>query len=171
MVLRFASLLTWAVWVGGFLFHSAVEVPVLHEHLDSFEAGAITQQVTDILNLMGLVAVGSWGVLGVMDRPAVPSSRWLKFLRGGSWLISCVLLLSLFVLHDVMDRLLEEGPLSRFYPWHRLYLRLSTALWLSNLAQLLTWVVSWTPRGRPCLETTVAGTPSIDCSPDPRNRR
>ena len=50
LVLRFLCLLSLSVWVGGFMFYSAVVIPVLHEAMGRLDTGFVTQKVTNAIN-------------------------------------------------------------------------------------------------------------------------
>jgi hypothetical protein len=146
---RWLSLLAWAAWVGGFAFYGGVVVPVLHVHLGSLEAGSITREVTDWLNLLGAACLVVWAAdLYLTDRTGPSKSTRLAL---GAWAVSAVSLAVLIGLHRVMDHRLDEGTMTDFYPLHRLYLRLSTVQWLANLVLSARWVAGWThgPASRP----------------------
>lgn len=135
---RWMALLAWATWVGGFMLYGGVVIPILHEDLDSLEAGAITRRVTDWLNLLGLVAL----TLAACDLYLARGERQRRStpLVVGAWGVSAVTLAALLGLHRVMDHHLDVGTMTGFYPLHRYYLRLSTAQWLANLALSARWV-------------------------------
>lgn len=131
LLARWLCLVTMAVWLGGFTFYSGVVIPVLHDRFDSLDVGAVTQRVTDWLNVLGLVTVVVWGAsVRLVDGRR---TRW-------AWVVSLalsgVLLAALAVLHEVMDARLDTGSLDGFYPLHRAYLWLSTVQWLVNVVLL-----------------------------------
>jgi hypothetical protein len=128
-VLRFLCWLTMAVWVGGFTFYGAGVLPVLHDEMDTLQAGAITQRVTDRLNVVGASALAVWWLAALVGRQDGPRRTRLALLSA-----STGLLVFLVVWHAVMDRRLEESGLRGFYPLHRVYLLASTAQWVVNLA-------------------------------------
>ncbi len=161
-IARWLSYLTWAAWVGGFMFYGAIVVPILHDHLDSLEAGGITREATNWLNLLGLACLATWALGLVVARSAWPAPA--TRLAVCAWLVSALLLLALFGLHRTMDQRLDAGALSDFYPLHRLYLRLSTAQWLSNLVLSASYVTGWSrgPKAGRRERTRVAAEACLD---------
>jgi hypothetical protein len=143
-VLKFLCFIAMAVWLGGFTFYSAFVIPVLHDHLPSARAGAITQQVTNRLNAIGVASLAlAW--LDLCIAPTAARTRTREMLL---WLLagSTTILLSLFILHRVMDLRLETRGLDGFYPFHRAYLIASTVQWFVNMAIIFTWMLCWTAR-------------------------
>ncbi len=135
----FLAIWAMAVWLGGFTFYSTVVIPVLHDQLGSpLETGLVTQDVTDWLNLLGVAAITLAG-LGAILEPSGPHSRFRSGLALGLLASTAICLAALFVLHHQLDRKLESGELTRFYPLHRVYLWISTIQWLANTALLATW--------------------------------
>ena len=141
LVLRFLSVLSLAVWVGGFTFYSAVVIPVLHDVLGSLDTGYVTQRVTDFLNVAGVASVSVWW-FAVWAERSLGSAR-ARRLRLGSLAGTTLLLVLLVILHRVMDRRLETGSLRGFYPLHRAYLIVSTAQWFLNLGVVAASLVLW----------------------------
>jgi hypothetical protein len=133
--LRSLFLVALAITIGGFTFYSAVVIPILHDRLESaFETGLVTQRVTDVLNaLAGITLLLGWSVFGVA------AIRRDRVGRCHVWtlLISTTCLITLVVLHRVMDQKLATANLSGFYPCHRAYLWTSTVQWVANLALLI----------------------------------
>ena len=124
-----------AIWIGGFTFYSAAVIPVLHGAMSHREAGEITRRVTDRLNLVGAATVVLWMVLAVIGRRAA-GPRGARIARGWLLGLTIAILGFLFVLHGAMDRRLDAGLMSGFYPWHRVYLIASTIQWAVNLSLL-----------------------------------
>jgi hypothetical protein len=146
LVLRWIALVALSVWVGGFTFCSAVVIPTLHDVLGSLETGSVTREVTDALNLAGVVALASWWVLVVSERSLGPARarRW----RVGLLTADTASLIGLFALHRVMDRRLDSGSLRGFYPLHRAYLIASTAQWVVSLGLLAVSLRVWNGTAR-----------------------
>src|SRR5262245_29351088 len=109
LILRWIALVALSVWVGGFTFYSAVVIPILHDVLGSLGTGSVTREVTDALNLAGVVALASLWVLVVSERSLGPARvrRW----RVGLLTADTTILIGLFALHRVMDRRLDSGSL------------------------------------------------------------
>ena len=146
--LRFLCLLALSVWVGGFTFYSAVVIPVLHDSLGSLDTGYVTQQVTDNLNAIGLVAVLLWWLAAWVERTA--GSAGARKARLGLLVATTLILLGLIALHRVMDGRLETGSFRGFYPLHRVYLVASTVQWVVNVGLM---AVSLIGPGHPSVVT------------------
>lgn len=131
LALQLVAWLALAFWVGGFMFYSAVVIPLLHEDLGSIETGYVTQRVTDYLNAAGAAALTIWWLIALVERHRGPVG--FRRARLGGLLVSTGLLAALVILHRVMDAHLETGSLRGFYPLHRAYLIASTAQWVANL--------------------------------------
>lgn len=139
--LRFLCLLSLAVWCGGFTFYSAAVIPVLHDEMDSLQAGRITQRVTHSLNAAGVATLMLWWLEALLE----PSSGQARIRRARLLLlgVSTAILTLLVLLHRVMDQRLAAGGLRGFYPWHRAYLIASTIQWFANLGLFATALVHW----------------------------
>jgi hypothetical protein len=138
---RFLVFQLFLLWQGGFLFYTAVVVPIGTEVLGSpLVQGLVTRRVTDWLNLFGAVwaLVLAWDVVACRD-----PDRRRRLARWLGW-AGCVLLLgALAWLHAEMDALidLEEEKLRdrrTFRNIHIGYLWVSTAHWALGLA--LAWM-------------------------------
>lgn len=139
--LRFLCLLSLTVWVGGFTFYSAAVIPVLHDEMDSQHAGRITQRVTHSLNATGVAALALWWLEVLLEHSGGQARiRQARILLTGA---STAILVSLFLMHRVMDRRLDAGSLRGFYPWHRAYLIASTIQWFMNLGLLAAALLHW----------------------------
>lgn len=112
-----------ALFWGGFTFYSAFVVPtgmnVLGNHTTM---GFITQEVTIRLNIIGLFWVISAFIV---------SNNKLNY-----WVISIlILILILFYLHAILSDLMDTTtltlkPNAYFYTLHRIYLLISTLIWV-----------------------------------------
>ncbi|MEO6808439.1 MAG: DUF4149 domain-containing protein [Isosphaeraceae bacterium] len=142
LALRVVANFALALWIGGFTFYGAVVVPILHEDLDSLQAGGITRRVTDSLNLSGLAALAIAWPAAWSDHTR--ASNRVRRLRFGLLALTSLCLIGLMGLHVVMDSQLDAGRLRGFYPWHRIYLILSTVQWFVNLALIAAFLASWT---------------------------
>jgi hypothetical protein len=141
LLARFLALGALSLWIGGFTFYGGVVIPILHEFLSTSEAGEITRQVTDVLNLIGLATVAFWSVLLVLERKQGPGwARRLRMLALGGVV---VLLAGQGILHQVMDARLDAGSLRGFYQFHRVYLGGSTLQWGLNLFVLYLSLILW----------------------------
>lgn len=136
------ALATFALWWGGFTFYAVVVIPSAHKILHShMRVGFITQQVTHWINLVAVLALVFllWELLSAaLLTPQ--RRRWLW----GAWLVMAAMQTALFILHPMLDRLLDftareiiDEP--RFYFLHRVYLIVSTVEWLAAWVVLARW--------------------------------
>lgn len=131
LLIRWLGLVALSVWAGGFAFYGAVVVPILHDSMDSLQAGEITRRATDRLNASGGATVAIWWLIAWLER----GQGGRASTRARLWFLatSTLTLLGLVVLHGLMDARLDAGRLRDFYPWHRAYLIISTVQWVANL--------------------------------------
>jgi hypothetical protein len=147
MLRRFLVVALFAFWMGGFTFYTGVAIPVASEILGSHRAaGFITRQVTQWLNLAGVVtlAVLAWNVVADW-RAATPRDR--KILAG-TLAFLVVAEIALLVLHPVLDAGLDPAarrvkPEGNFEMLHHVYLWISTAQWIAGLPYLWWTLVVW----------------------------
>lgn len=143
---RFLVLTALMFWQGGFLFYSAVVVPVGQQVLHSpTDQGFITRRVTVYLNLVGAVALLplAWDLLAEKDR-----STWRRRVRWLSWGMMAACQVLLFVLHPYLDSFLDsEGMevLNRqaFRPGHRVYLWAHTIQWGFGVVYAVLMLQGW----------------------------
>jgi len=141
LIFRWLALVSMTVWLGGFTFYSSVVIPILHEEMGGIESGMITGQVSNYLNVFGVGAVVCWAILAGMERSI--GECWAFWIRVFLLVVTGAILTGLIALHPVMDRRLETGELSHFYPLHKVYLIASTFQWGINLAILAVSVWIW----------------------------
>jgi hypothetical protein len=143
---RFVVFQLFLFWQGGFLFYSAIVVPIGTEVLGSaLVQGTITQLVTNWLNIIG----GFWSVAMIGDLfLCVDSRKWRKLLRLGLVLFSVGLLIALFWIHPKLDELLDLethriADKSAFRFWHVVYLWICTFHWLIGLVLAWLTLAAW----------------------------
>lgn len=113
------------IWWGAFTFYAGIVVPVGMKVLGShIEMGFITQEVTNYLNFISLPIF--------LYVCYIFRAEKLQFRLG---ILLIMLQIILFVLHDKLFNLLEfqlftVKSKSVFYSLHRIYLLLSTFIWL-----------------------------------------
>jgi hypothetical protein len=146
LVRRYVVLVALMFWQGGFLFYSAVVVPIGQQVLyPPSEQGFITRQVTDYLNLSGAfcLALLAWDLLAGRD-PLRPR-RW------GRWSLMLVMAATLGLLAHLHLRLdAQLDPVQRivlydreFYPLHRMYLWTQTVQWGAAMLYVALMVWAW----------------------------
>ena len=145
---RFIVYLALGFAFGGFLFYAGVVVPIGTSELGPTTQGFVTRHVTKVINVANLVACA----LVLIDVWAEWSSR--SKVDRVVMLLCCVgivgLALFLVWFHPMLEVLLDPDELAvqdseRFYARHRVYLWVSTFIWLFSLP--LGWkFVNWNPR-------------------------
>lgn len=128
----------FAIWFGGFTFYTSVVVPIGTDVLGSSRTqGFVTQQVTNVLNMVGGVTL----LLGFLDFffEIKARTRKLNFVLITTLALLALLWIGLLVLHPKLDAMLEPehehvSDESHFYQLHRAY------LWISTVQWLLCWV-------------------------------
>ncbi|MEO2092357.1 MAG: hypothetical protein ABGY75_23135 [Gemmataceae bacterium] len=161
---RFLVFQAFLLWQGGFVFYAGVVVPVGTEVLgDALRQGAVTQQVTNWLNLIGLIWHGlfAWDVFAGAD-PSRRRRRW----RAGLWAVSLALLAGLAGLHPKLDAMFDGDTISRgdratFYLWHETYLCLSTAHWVLGLANAGLTLAAWAASPRDSATSVLGRSPAV----------
>src|SRR5437773_10602433 len=93
---RFACLAALAFWMGGFTFSALVVIPTGNRLLGSIQQGLLTQQVTQRMNLSGVLALA-------LLLPGAWRSKWLA----ASWFVMASSLVVLFWLHPRLDALID----------------------------------------------------------------
>lgn len=143
---RFLLFQSLALAFGGFLFYAGVVVPKGSDIVGVTTQGFVTQQVTNVLNLLA-----TWAVL-MLGWEYAAQARWRSVSANRILLFSiCTIGLSvclLFWLHQKLDsmldpELMEVSDSSLFYLLHRFYLWVCTIQWMCSL--LATWIVMHPP--------------------------
>jgi hypothetical protein len=140
-ILRVSCLITLAIWVGGFTVYGGIVVPILHEEIGASEAVHVTRQVTDALNMIGVVAVALWWSLEWFERGL--GLRVCRLCRGALLSVSTGSLVTLMALHKVMEFRLASGSMGGFARLHRMYLLTSTIQWAANLGIIAASLWLW----------------------------
>ncbi len=151
-IYRFACLTALAFWMGGFTFYALVVIPIGNRLLGSIQQGLLTQQVTQWMNLIGLLTLA-------LLLPVARRSRWLA----ADWLMMAACLLGLFWLHPRLDALIDRSIPAvtgdNFYQWHQAYLVVVTTQWIAALV-FLWWLTSGSftsPQRNAALAGRIAG--------------
>jgi hypothetical protein len=115
------------LWWGGFTFYAGIVVPVGMRVLGShFLMGKITQEVTNYINFLslGLFIWLAYFLKKSPDSSSILVKEILAFTLIGSQLL-------LFLLHSNMSEIIDNQSLRAiFYLYHRIYLIVSTCIWL-----------------------------------------
>lgn len=134
---RFVCLAALAFWMGGFTFYALVVIPIGNHLLGSIQQGLLTQQVTQWMNLSGLLGLA-------ILLPGAQRSRWLA----ASWFVMAASLAMLFWLHPRLDALIDPSTKvisdhREFYRWHQGYLAAATIQW--SAAIIYFWCLAIGP--------------------------
>ena len=149
---RLATLLAMAIWWGGLTFYALFVVPTGVDVLGGeTEQGFITQRVSNIINLCGLLALVvllvhaavSWRSIGRLSRIALSST----------WLITAAAQFALLLMHPRLDALLDVPSHtiiepSSFHRLHELYLIVTTIQWSAALVHLVAIIKIWSREAR-----------------------
>lgn len=147
---RLALIALLMFWLGGFTFYTAIVVPLGTEVLgSSVEQGFITREVTRSLNGWGVIAAAAWGLELWKLRTIERSCR----LRWTLWLFVAACLAGLFVVHPVLDGMMDHAnravhAVRRFRRFHRVYLWLSTVQWFAAVWLLERTLAAWSLEDR-----------------------
>lgn len=154
LFIRILLLLVFSLFWGGLTFYTGFVVRISHDVLnDPMDGGLITQRVTSVLQMLGVVMVA------LMLLNAVTVLGHAR--RLGSLLLVCtgvlaIALVGLFVVHGQLDQVIDVASSEitdrdAFTIGHRRYNQLTTIEWLSSLAYLLLTVFAWRPVDSPVL--------------------
>lgn len=145
-ICRIVLLLAFALYWGGLTFYTGFVVRITHDVLsDPMDGGLITQRVTAVLQILGVVTVA----LMVCNCVVVvrQSRKYGYALVGCATLLGCSLI-GLFVVHGQLDAIIdvkvsEITDRDAFVAGHRHYNQLTTIQWLASLAYLPITVFAW----------------------------
>ncbi len=144
---RYLTLCALLFWQGGFLFYTAVVIPVAGRVLEGklHLRAQITGEATKWLNGVGVavLALLLWDVASSVDASARRNRG-----RGGSWAVLFITLAALFALHYWMDRLDPPdgaGPSDRsaFAVAHTLYVAVALVQSVAALVYLGLALSAW----------------------------
>jgi len=145
-VCRILLLLVYALYWGGLTFYTGIVLRISHDVLnDPMVGGMITQRVTGVLQILGVVAVVLMLCNCVVVVRRSPSH--------GYALIACTVILGcslvgLFVVHGHLDAIIDVETYEitdrvAFDASHQRYNQLTTIQWLASLAYLPITVFAW----------------------------
>lgn len=123
---RFLVVLAGAIWLGGLVFYASAVIPMAHRVLGSHTTvGFITQQVTSWINVVAVIALVVF-LADIFATRAAQRKR-LRIIVWATWAVMAAMQASLFILHPMLDRLLDAEALAildpdRFYTLHQAYL-------------------------------------------------
>ncbi len=144
---RLFLLTVCAFWLGGLTFYAAVVIPTANKVLGShLRVGFVTQQVTGWINVSATVALLVLLVPLLAGRASTQRGLWLVLL--GTWLMMAGSQAGLFVLHSVLDGLLDPARRQildedRFYGLHRAYLITTMMQQAAGLVHITGVLTAW----------------------------
>ena len=136
----FLTIITFALWWGGFTFYASWVIPTAHEVTGNhILTGMITQRVSNVLNVLTTAFIAVSMVTFYVEKRE--RKQWIPLS------IIALGLLVLVVLHPKMDPFIQVETQSLsdktgFYAYHRVYLLVSTAMWLAGSV----WLFFFTKR-------------------------
>lgn len=141
-LVKYLTLLSFCLWFGGFLFYSAFVISNAHAVLGDHETvGMITQRVTKILNIIGVVTICLLYANLLKERDYIKHKRFKmsQFILGFLFLS----LIGLFIIHNMMSKYIDPVKLElteykKFYRLHRVYLIISIVQFFCLLNYLST---------------------------------
>jgi len=145
-VCRILLLLVFAIYWGGLTFYTGFVVRISHDVLnDPMDGGLITQRVTEVLQMLGVVTVALMGCNCVAVVRQSPKYGYA--LVGFAALLGCSLI-GLFLVHGQLDAIIDVEASEiidrvAFDAGHRRYNQLTTIQWLASLAYLPITVFAW----------------------------
>jgi hypothetical protein len=145
---RFLALCALFFWQGGFLFYSAVVIPIGLDVLrdEKFRQTWITERTTFVVQVTGVVALAlllwEW-----------PGRRFRRRLRAGTWGVLALTLAGLFAIHAWMHQLHPPGAVEvtdrpAFGVAHYAYIGVGCAQMLAGLLYLLLSLLAWREEDR-----------------------
>ena len=158
LIHRYLVLLTLAFWMGGFTFYTGVVIHIgNHVMGGERDIGFITQAVTIWLNRIGVLSLIILGASALVQQRGM-----LRILLWLSWLGMAATQIGLFLIHSVLDGMLEtsthkiHGHMDVFFNWHRLYMAVATAQWCAALVYLWLIMVLWRQSDRIAAKTVLS---------------
>jgi hypothetical protein len=145
-VCRIPLLLVFALYWGGLTFYTGFVVRISHDVLnDPMDGGLITQRVTAVLQVLGVVTVVLMACNCVVV--ARQSRKYGYALVGCATLLGCSLI-GLFVVHGHLDAIIDAATFEitdrdAFDAGHRRYNQLTTIQWLASVTYLPITVFAW----------------------------
>lgn len=129
-IIKVTTFILFCLWFGGFLFYSGFVISNAYAVLGDHEiVGMITQRVTRVLNIIGVVSSLLLITNLVQSKPSL-SPKKLKVAKVLLGTVS-LCLISLFIIHGLMSAYIDPEKLElseykKFYRLHRIYLIIST---------------------------------------------
>jgi len=143
-VFELLAVFTFIIWWGGFTFYASFVLPAAQEITgDHVMAGFITQLVAVKINIASLLA---WIFLVINEWAGRNKAKKMNQFLLAYLVIMLVGIIALFMLYPHLGSLLdnithEETDHKRFYMLHRIYLLISSLLWLNGALLIIHYAL------------------------------
>lgn len=154
---RIFFLLVFSLFWGGLTFYTGFVVRVSHRVLDdAMLGGLITQGVTNVLQMLGVLAVIVMGINAFVVTKKLPR---LGYLLWGLAAVVGLSIIGLYIVHGHLDAVIDTASAtitddSTFRNGHRHYNQLTTVEWIASLFYLGATVAAWRSIDRESISET-----------------
>ena len=136
---QYVAVLTVALWIGGFTFHTSVTLRVGGGIIGGLEQGYVTQAALGRLHWFAVAMIVAAVIDALVNRKN--SGKGLLIARSVGAALMSVCVMSLFSIHSEMSALLDPDALSKpqraaFSPLHERYQTFATILWICAMVEL-----------------------------------
>ncbi len=136
---QYLAVLTVALWIGGFTFHTSVTLRVGGGIIGGLEQGYVTQAALGKLHWFALAMILAAAIDALIHRKS--SSRGFLIARIAGVIVMGGCLIALFQIHSDMSAMLDPDAMSQpdkaaFSPLHGRYQTFATILWICAMAEL-----------------------------------
>lgn len=158
---RYLAVLAFALWIGGFTFHTAVTLRVGGDIIGGLEQGYVTQAALGKLHGFALAMILAAALDNALHWRAVqPMTRGI---RCAAFAIMALCVTMLFQIHGDMSALLDADAMTKpdkdaFSPLHEQYQMFASMLWITAMTELglmLRAHRASTPRWGPFAERSI----------------
>lgn len=147
LIRRLLVIAAYAIWIGGLAFYGSVVIPIGTRVVGGHTVqGFVTTKVTWVVNLISApaLAVLLWNVLA--ERRHANRVRWATLWV--TWGVMLAVQISLFVMHPVLNQMLDQQAKSvlnrpRFDLLHESYIKLTAVQHAAGLVHLWFVLLAW----------------------------
>jgi len=136
---QYIAVLTAALWIGGFTFHTSVTLRVGGGIIGGLEQGYVTQAALGKLHWFAVAMIVA-AVIDALIRFKTTAMK-LCIVRGIGIQIMSVCVIALFRIHADMSAMMDPDAMTQpdkaaFAPLHERYQTCATILWLCAMVEL-----------------------------------
>ena len=136
---QYVAVLTVALWIGGFTFHTSVTLRVGGGIIGGLEQGYVTQAALGKLHWFAVAMIVAAAVDALICRKS--SSRGILIARVVGVIVMGGCLIVLFRIHADMSAMMDPDAMTQpdkaaFAPLHERYQTFATILWLCAMVEL-----------------------------------